>query len=392
MVDGPSEDPRVIRTRRERLFKRAEDNNVPLKTILTTVFIIVVVYFAAKILYRLRDVLLLMLVGGFVALLLNPLVNWLQHHKMPRRGTAVFVVMFVSVLIFAGLAIAFGYPLVNSMTHLANALPSYVRKAEHNKGWIGHLLHRYHIEKWLRRNSSKLVTFAKGLSKPALALGKGAVTIVVLLFTLFAFVVLLLLESPKIRTVGLNMMSKKNGDWASRVGAQVSKVALGYMLGNLCTSVIAGMVIFITLWCLSVPFAILWALWVALVDFLPQIGGALAGVPTVLFALVHSFAAGVITLVVFLVYTQLENHVLNPIVMSRTEKINPLTVFIAILVGVEMGSWVGGIFGGFVGVLLAIPAAATFHVLFREIWNSTRSPSILQKDPTISNDDPLSSD
>ncbi|MFZ0768368.1 MAG: AI-2E family transporter [Acidimicrobiales bacterium] len=365
---------------------------MPLKTILTTVFIIVVVYFAAKILYRLRDVLLLTLVGGFVALLLNPLVNWLQHHKMPRRGTAVFVVMFVSVLIFAGLAIAFGYPLVNSMTHLANALPSYVRKAEHNKGWIGHLLHRYHIEKWLRRNSSKLVTFAKGLSKPALALGKGAVTIVVLLFTLFAFVVLLLLESPKIRTVGLNMMSKKNGDWASRVGAQVSKVALGYMLGNLCTSVIAGMVIFITLWCLSVPFAILWALWVALVDFLPQIGGALAGVPTVLFALVHSFAAGVITLVVFLVYTQLENHVLNPIVMSRTEKINPLTVFIAILVGVEMGSWVGGIFGGFVGVLLAIPAAATFHVLFREIWNSTRSPSILQKDPTISNDDPLSSD
>ena len=73
-----------------------------------------------------------------------------------------------------------------------------------------------------------------------------------------------------------------------------------------------------------------------------------------------------------MVYTQLENHVLNPIVMSRTEKINPLTVFIAILIGAELGSWVGGIFGGFVGVMLAVPSAATFHVLFREIWNSTQ--------------------
>jgi predicted PurR-regulated permease PerM len=359
-------------TRRSRLFQRAEANNVPLKTILVAVFVVVAVYVAGKVLYRLRDIVLLVLVGGFVALLLNPLVNLLQHNGVPRRGFAVFIVMFVSVLAFIGLAFAFGYPLVNSMTHLANALPSYVSKAEHNKGWIGHLLHRYHIEHWLNRNSSKLVTLAKGLSKPALALGKGAATIVLALVTLFAFVVLLLLESPKIRRGGLAMLSEPRREWLTRVGGQISTVALGYMLGNLLTSVIAGFVVFVTLWSLSVPFAILWALWVALVDFLPQIGGALAGIPTVLFAAVHSLTAGIITLIVFLVYTQIENHVLNPIVMSRTEKINPLTVFIAILVGAELGAWVDGIFGGFVAVLLAVPAAATAHVLLREIWISTR--------------------
>jgi predicted PurR-regulated permease PerM len=392
VADVPEEHPLVIRTRRARLFKSAEDNHVPLKTILTTALVVVLVFLLGKVLYRLRDVLLLMLVGGFVALILNPLVNMLQSWKIPRRGAAVFVVMLVAVLIFIGLAFAFGYPLVNSTTHLANALPEYVRKAENNQGWIGHLLHRYHIENWLKKNSTKLVTVAKGLSKPALALGKGAATIMILVVTLFAFVVLLLLESPKIRVVGLNMLSQSHADWVKRVGAQVSKVALGYMLGNMTTSLIAGLVIFVTLFCLSVPFAILWALWVALVDFLPQIGGALAGIPTVLFALVHSLTAGIVTLVVFLIYTQLENHVLNPIVMSRTEKINPLTVFIAILVGAEIGSWVDGIFGGFVGVLLAVPSAATFHVLFREIWNSTRSPSILAKDPTIIDDDPLRSE
>ena len=61
------------------------------------------------------------------------------------------------------------------------------------------------------------------------------------------------------------------------------------------------------------------------------------------------------TLVVFLVYTFFENHFLNPIVMSRTIKVNPLLVFIAVLIGANIGSWVGGLFGGFVCVLLAIP-------------------------------------
>ncbi len=119
---------------------------------------------------------------------------------------------------------------------------------------------------------------------------------------------------------------------------------------------------------MGVPFPYLWALWVALVDFLPMIGGALAGIPTVLFAAAHSLTAGIVTLVVFLIYTQLENHVLNPIVMSRTVRVNPLLVLLSILVGGEIGSWIGGIFGAFVGALLAIPAAGAIQVVVREVW------------------------
>jgi predicted PurR-regulated permease PerM len=115
-------------------------------------------------------------------------------------------------------------------------------------------------------------------------------------------------------------------------------------------------------------------LWVALVDFLPMIGGALAGIPTVLFAAAHSLTAGIITLIVFLVYTQVENHVLNPIVMSRTVKVNPLLVLVSILVGASIGSLIGGIFGAFVAALLAIPAAGAIQVLVREIWQQTAAP------------------
>lgn len=358
---------------RSILFERADANKVPLRTILATVGVVVAVFIAGKLLYRLRDILLLMLVGAFIALLLNPLVVILQFWKLPRRGAAVFVVTMVGLAIFLALAFVFGYPLVNAITHLVNALPRYISKAEHGQGWIGHALRRYHVKSWIDKNSSKILSYAKGFSKPALALGKGAATLLIELITVFAFVVLLLLEGPKIRKALLAVTSPRTSTWITRVSNEVGKSALGYMLGNLVTSVIAGLVVFSTLTLLSVPFAFLWALWVALVDFLPQIGGALAGIPTVLFALVHSVSAGIVTALVFLAYTQLENHALNPVIMSRTVKINPLTVFVSVIVAAVLGSWVDGIFGGFVAVLLAIPAAATMHVVFREVWSATHT-------------------
>jgi predicted PurR-regulated permease PerM len=130
-------------------------------------------------------------------------------------------------------------------------------------------------------------------------------------------------------------------------------------------------VVFVTLMVVGVPYPLLWAVWVALVDFLPMIGGALAGIPTVLFAFVHSATAGIVTLVVFLIYTQVENHILNPVVMSRTVKVNPLLVLVSILFGASLGSWIGGIFGGFVAALLAIPAAGAIQVMIREAWQTT---------------------
>lgn len=380
-----------VPSRRTMVFKRAEAHNVPLMTILVTIGVIILVYFTGKLLYRLRDVLVLMLVGGFIALILNPSVVWLQRWKIHRRGFAVLIVMGIAVLVFLGLAFLFGYPLVNSLTHLADQLPTYVKDAEHNRGWIGHLLHKYHVQRWVQKNSSKLVSFAKGLSKPALKVGEGAATLVLALVTLFAFVVLLLLEAPKMRRFALSNLAPAKSAWLARVGGEVSKVSLGYMIGSGIMSLLAGFVIFITLICVSVPFALLFGIWVALVDFLPQIGGALAGIPVVLFAFVHSVSAGIVTFVVFMIYTQLENHVLRPIIMSRSVKINALTVFIAILIGAEVGSWVAGDFGGLIGVLLAVPAAATAHVVSREVWNLTRAPAGFVVS-TASEDDPAASE
>jgi predicted PurR-regulated permease PerM len=382
-AEGTHPLPPDTTSRRARVLRWADLRSVPLRSILVTVAIIVAVYLVGKLLYRLRDVVLLMLVGGFTALVLNPLVVALQRWRVPRRGLAVTIVTLWAALLFAGLAVAFGYPLVNSITHFANDLPAYVNKAEHGKGWIGHLVRKYHIESWVNKNSPKLVSYAQTLSKPALNLGKGAISVVASLAAVFAFVLLLLLEAPKMRRGILAAMSPERARRYAAIGGEVSRSISGFVVGDVLTSIVAGVVVFVTLAALGVPYALLFGLWVALVDFLPTIGGALAGIPTVLFAAGHSLTAGIVTLVVFLLYTFFENHILNPIVMSRTVKVNPLLVFIAVLIGADIGSWVGGLFGGFVCVLLAIPVAGSIQVVIREIWRATAPADAADPDPPL---------
>jgi predicted PurR-regulated permease PerM len=371
-AESPAAEPVTTETRRARLWAAANARGVPLQTIVTAVAVVVVVYLAGRVIYKLKEILLLVVVAGFIALILNPAVVFVQRHLVRRRGSAVAIVTIIALLVFAGLAAGFGYPLANGITHLAEKLPTYTQDAEHGRGWLGHLVIKYHIENWVKKNlAPKLTSYAKSLSKPALNLGKGAVSLMLALFAIFILTLLLLLEAPKLRRGVLRMMNPQRRDTIVRVAEEVSASVTGYMIGNFITSVIAGVVVYVTLTIFGVPFALLWALWVALVDFLPMIGGALAGIPTVIFAAFHSLSAGIATLVVFVIYTQLENHVLNPIVMSRTVRINPLLVLLAILVGANVGDLVGGFFGGFVGTLLAIPIAGSVQVIVREVWQAT---------------------
>jgi predicted PurR-regulated permease PerM len=361
----------TVRARHGRLRDAAAKRGVPLATILVTVAVVVLTYLAGKLAYRIRDVLLMIAVATFVSLLLNSLVVTLQRRGIRSRGAAVAVVVTWLVVVFAGLLTAFGYPLARGVTHFSQGLPTYVQAAEHGRGWIGHLVTRFHLEAWVNRNAPRLRSLGTTLAKPALTAGKGAASLLATLGTIFALIVLFLLEGPRMRQGLLNLMPPERAAYYTRVAREISQSATGYALGNLLTSLIAGAVIFVTLSLLRVPFPLLWALWVALVDFLPMVGGALAGIPTVLFALAHSLTAGIVTLVAFLVYQQIENHVLNPVVMSRTANVDPLLVLLSLLVGASIGDWVGGFFGSFVAALLAIPFAGALQVITRELWRAS---------------------
>jgi predicted PurR-regulated permease PerM len=143
-----------------RIRAAAAARGIPLATIIATVAVVVLTYLAGKVLYRLRDVILLLVVAGFIALILNPLVVYVQRW-ITRRGWAVAIVTVWAALVFVGLVLAFGYPLVNGLTHLAHQLPLYVRDAAAGHGWIGHLARRFHVETWAARNAPKLESLGR---------------------------------------------------------------------------------------------------------------------------------------------------------------------------------------------------------------------------------------
>jgi predicted PurR-regulated permease PerM len=127
----------------------------------------------------------------------------------------------------------------------------------------------------------------------------------------------------------------------------------------------------------GVPFAGVLGLWVGFADLLPQVGATIGAIPTIAIAFLHSTGAGIAVVIFYIVYQQLENHLLQPVVMSRTVKLNPLGVLLSALVGVELA--------GFVGALLAIPAAGAIQVVVRDLWDDRQQR--LKTIPTVGVDE-----
>ena len=117
-------------------------------------------------------------------------------------------------------------------------------------------------------------------------------------------------------------------------------------------------------------------MFVAISDLIPLVGATIGAIVAGVAAFVHSVPAGIAVVVFFLVYQQLENHLLQPVIYARTVKLNPLTVIIAILVAVELA--------GVLGALLAIPIASMIQVILRDVWDHRRGRP--KEEPTVGED------
>jgi predicted PurR-regulated permease PerM len=359
-------------TRRERLFATASAKGVPLRTILTVDAVVIITWVLYRLLGRLREVILWILIAAFISLVLNPAVNFLQRRRL-RRGTAVGVVMAVALLVFVGLLGLLGYPLVNSLTHVAGRLPTMVDQVEKGHGWLAHTLGRLHLLSWVQKNAPKLKTAANNLAKPALNAGKAVASTILAVTTIGFLSLFMLLEAPKLRAGILGAMRADRRQTVVDVAHRVSRSVTSYVLGTVALSVTFGIVVLITLLILGVPFALIIGLWVALVAMIPLVGGLIAGVPSVLIAFLHSPTSGVVMAIVFVGFQLVENHFLYPVVMSRTVRMNPLWVLLAVLIGANLGGVFGSTLGGLTGALVAIPVAGAVQVISREVWQRTRA-------------------
>jgi predicted PurR-regulated permease PerM len=170
---------------------------------------------------------------------------------------------------------------------------------------------------------------------------------------------LFLLEGQKAINSALNLLTPERQARLKRIGRDSARAITGYMAGNVLISVIASAVTYIGLWIFGVPFRGVAALWVGFADLIPLVGATLGAVPTVGLAFLHSVTAGVGMIIIYVVYQQFENHVLQVGIMARTVRLSPLAVLVSLLVGVQLF--------GLLGALLAIPLAGIIQVVGKDI-------------------------
>ena len=351
---------------------------VPVRTIAASIGLVLATVVALFLLVEVRRTLIWLVVAAFFAVALYPVVNWLESRvSWCRRSLATLAVYLLVFLVLGGLVAAFAVPLAHQSTTFADQLPGLINDAKAGRGPVGSLLQRTNALQYVEQNQDRIRQMASSLTTPAAGVLRGVATGIAGAVTIFVLSYLMVLEGPKMTETTLNLLSPQHRDRARRVTTDCAKSVTGYISGNLLISVICGVLTYIVLKVMGVPFAGLISLFVAIADLIPLVGATLGAVVATIAGFVHSVPAGIVLIIFFVVYQQLENHLLQPVILSRTVKLNPLTVLVAILVFVELA--------GVLGALLAIPFAGIVQVIIRDVWDHRRGG--LKPEPTTGEDE-----
>jgi predicted PurR-regulated permease PerM len=335
------------------------------QTVLAVLGIVLAVVGLLQLVWLARQVLTWVLIAIFLALALNPLVELFQRRGIRRRSLAAGLAFLLSLGAIVGLAGIFIPILVGEVRDFSAALPGYIEDVTEGRGPFGFLETEYGIVERVREAVSDLGPGRLlGVSGAAIAVTKGVVTAVIAAITIAVLTFFMLLEGPGwIERFYTLVPEGSRARWRA-VGRDIYRTVGGYVTGALTIALLAGIFTAVLLSILSVPYAIALALLVALLDLVPLAGATVATVLVGTIALLDSVPKGLIVFAAFIVYQQIENHVLYPMVYSRTVQLSPLAILIAVLVGASLA--------GILGALAAIPVAGTIQVFLRE-WLRARS-------------------
>jgi predicted PurR-regulated permease PerM len=346
---------------------------VPWRTIFATVAVVVGTILAFLLLRELSRIIAWLVVAGFFTVVLAPAVDLAQHRLHLRRALATSLVFITGVLLVSGMLYLFIRPVVQQVSTFVDDLPDRVDEARDGRGPVGGLVERFNLDKYLDENQDRIQESLRSAGTPALGVARSVFTGILAFVTILVLTFLMLLRGPELTTGIQGLIPDRHRERVRLVASDCAKAVSGYMLGNLLISIVAGLATYIFLLIAGVPSAEVLALWVAFADLIPMVGATLGAIPTVLVAFLHSTPVGIATLIFYIVYQQFENHVLQVTVMSRTVDVNPLTVLVSVLAGIELF--------GFLGALLAIPAAGVIQVIVRNVYDERRGT--VKNEPTV---------
>jgi len=306
--------------------------------------------FIGDIAAQMREVFVWFLAAAFLAVALNPLVERLEP-RVGRRTAATVVVLAAAAALVAVVA-ALVLPFVTQVDRLSTAVPEAISEARQDST-VQRLDHRFHIAEHARQHLDSLPDVVFGAAGTVLG---GAVAV----STIFFLTLFLLYELPGITRVALGQIPPHRRPRVVAAATHMNRTVGGYVAGNLVISVICGAVTTLALYLFDVPYSLAFGVFMAVFDIIPLVGATIGSFVVIAAAFIFvDTTAGIAMFVIVMVYQQVENHVLQPLIYGRTVQIPSLIVLIAVLCG--------GAVLGLVGALLAIPIAGTIHAVASEL-------------------------
>lgn len=328
-----------------------------------------------------KDVVLIFLIAGVIALIVNPLVSLVKRTRIPR-GLAVFVVYLVFFAVIVGIVALLISPVTSQVEHFQRDVPSITKNATHTLGDVQRWLNDHHIGVKLQRQgetalqtiqrnvlkgSGSIVKFTSGVVE---SLAKAAFDLILILVVS----VYMLLYHDRIGRVVRSLMPPGDGTPEDDFPLRVQKAVFNYVRGQLFFSLLMGGSAGLGLWILGLvgvfpagkSYALFFGGFYALMELIPYLGPVLGAIPPVLVALFQQPISAVWLVLFFLALQQLEGHVVSPQVFGRTLRINPLLIIATLLVGSALY--------GVIGALVALPIAA----VLRETGLYLREHSVLE--------------
>jgi predicted PurR-regulated permease PerM len=316
---------------------------------------VAVTYGMVRVLGSLSSVLVLIGMAFFLATGLEPAVSWFVNRGL-RRWLATTLVFVVFLLAMGGFVAAAIPPLAQQAEDLIHQVPNYLQQVQDHSSAIGRLNDRFHLQQ-------RITDAVKGSGGSALnevvsagtaLFGALADSLIVIVLTVY-----FLVDMPRIRTTLYRLVPSSRRPRAILIGDEVFAKVGAYVLGNVLISVITGVATSIWLTAFGVPYPLLLAIFVAVLDLVPIVGSTIAGVVSAAVALTVSLPVCIATVAFFIVFRLLEDYLLVPRIIGRAVKVPGLITVVAVLIG--------GALLGIVGALVAIPIAAALQLLTQEV-------------------------
>jgi predicted PurR-regulated permease PerM len=282
-------------------------------------------------------------IATLFALALNPLVERVKQRRGWHRRTAAGVVMLCVAAIVATVIALVTVPTIREVRNFKDQIPHTVKDLG-TLPVVGPRLREADasrkVQDWLNTVPERLSTNSKPIENAAGAVADGVAAV---LFTTLLAITLLLDGEALIAGVRRLVPARRRAD-ADRMGRLVYDIIGRYIAGSLLVAALAATVMLTSSLALGVPLAPLIAVWVALTNPIPQVGGFLGGAVFVVLGLTQGAAIGLACLFIFLGYQQLENHVIQPLIIGRAVSLSPPVTMVAALIGVASAGLIGGLF------------------------------------------------